>query len=479
MAFAYVAGGLIIILAGILLWRCHTSAAGTGKSVERVVMEAAPDALEHLSGAIQIPTVSCYDEEKIDKSQFRAFHAYLEQTYPGVHRAMERCIMEDGSVYFRWKGTDEMQLPGAFMAHMDVVPVQENEQWKYPPFAGTVAEGYIWGRGTIDMKGQLIAILEAAERLIQSGFNPTRDYYFIFGSDEELANNSGARKIKEKLEASGIRFEFVLDEGATIKDGAAYFIKKDVALIGIGEKGYIDLEIIARQPGGHASVPPPHTAVGLVAAAVERLEKQPMKLQWNAASKAMFDGLLPQMDWKHRFFYANRWLFGRLLLRKMAKDPAMAALFRTTCAATMASGSSSSNILPSLASVTCNLRVAPEQSCKSALEHVRKRCGDQCEIRVLRELEPSAVSKADDETFQKISDCIRRTMEVETVAPCPVVVGTDSRNFHDICDHVYRFVPFHSAKQDADRMHAVDERLEVKSFYQGIAFFQEIMKAFS
>ena len=471
-------GAVLFCLAcftGVLLYRAGRAPAGKVTAGQDDV-PMPEQAVAHLQGALRIKTVSHSEREKIDQSQFEAFRTYLEQSYPNVHRAMERRVMEDGSLLYRWPGRDSSLEPIGFLAHMDVVPAGEEATWSHPPFGGEIEDGYLYGRGAIDMKGQLIALLEAAESLLENSFSPTRDVYFIFGCDEELADNHGAADICAYLKQKGVRFALILDEGSVIKSGTPYGIEGDIAYVGVCEKGYIDLELVATQPGGHASVPPPHTALGEVCRAVTQIERHPFPAEWNPVTRAMFDALAPHMPFGKRFFYANRFLFGWWLKRNLLKTPENAALFRTTCAATMAEGSRAANILPAKATATLNLRTAPEKSSREEISRVAGLCGEHVQVRVIQSLDPSPLSQTRGETYERLCRTISACLPVRAVAPCPVVVGTDSRFFHEISEHVYRFVPFPCMKEESVRMHAADERIELESFGLGIAFFRRLIQ---
>ncbi|MDL2289191.1 M20/M25/M40 family metallo-hydrolase [Clostridia bacterium OttesenSCG-928-F22] len=477
MVVVIVLAAVLLLLAAILLIRVLTFPRAPMEAEEKGADFCMEDgAVDRLIGAIRIKTVSSEEEYRQQDGPLEGYLAYLESTYPLVHETMSRHVMPDNSVYYVWQSKTQGNQPAAFMAHIDVVPAKEEQGWSVSPFEGIVKDGYLYGRGTMDMKGQMIAIFEAVEQLIKKGFEPQRDIYIILGSDEELSDNVGAANIAAKLAQEGVRFQFVLDEGATVKAGDAFYLEQDIAFIGVCEKGYIDLEIQAHQAGGHASAPPKNTAIGQVAAAVARLESKGMKSKWNAVVARMFASLAPYMALRDRLLFANLWLFKPLVLRRLRKEPSMAAMVTTTLAATMAYGSDAPNVLPGKAGVVCNLRVAPEETCAQAVKHVRDACSDGMRVEIIKQKEPSDISRLDGEVFEGIARSIRRTTGLKVVAPYPVVVGTDSRYFHEISECVYRFVPFLSAKEDISRIHTLDERLSLKSFEQGIAFFSDVMQ---
>lgn len=471
--------GWIVLIAVVVFFAALLLIAASKKprpKARREVHETvdADGAARRLAGAIRIPTVSDTDRSKVDFSKFDELHAYLEKEYPLVHAHLSREIMDSKSLIYFWKGTDENLLPAALLAHMDVVSA-EGQEWEIPPFSGEIKDGYVYGRGALDMKGQLIAILESVETLLQQGFAPRRGVYLLFGSDEEPLGLCGARGISETLAQRGVRLSFVVDEGGAIQSGKSMGIAGDIALIGICEKGIMNLKLIAKSKGGHASMPPKHTAVGLIGGAVASIEKHQMKASFNYATAHMFDTLTPHMKGAFRFFFANRWLFGGLLKKILCSMPMSAALVRTTIAPTQLSGSNAPNVMATRAQAVLNIRVAPGQTDADVLSHIEKYT-EETEKEVLYYSAPSKVSSVETEEYALVRDVVADAFPELLSAPYPVVALTDSRHYYTICDNIFRFVPFPSMKEDLGTVHAANERLAVESLGRGIAFYMHLVR---
>ncbi|WP_066684305.1 M20/M25/M40 family metallo-hydrolase [Christensenella intestinihominis] len=471
-------GIIILIAAAVFLLVLFLIAASKKPPQERWApvdeQVDAAGAAGRLAGAIRIPTVSDFDRSKMDYSKFDELHAYLEQAYPLVHKTLAREVTDRKCLIYHWQGTDESLLPAGLLAHMDVVPVNEDE-WDDPPFGGVIRDGYVYGRGALDMKGQLIAVLESVEALLGEGFTPKRSVYLLFGSDEEPMGDFGAKLISEELERRGVRLSFILDEGGAIQDGKMMGVKRDIALIGICEKGVMNLRLTAKGKGGHASMPPRRTAAGGVAKAVTAVEKHQMKGSFNYAAEHMFKTLTPHMGGAFKFFFANKWLFGGLLKSILCKIPASAALIRTTFAPTQLSGSNAPNVLAGSASAVFNIRVVPGETDRDVLAHVKKVAPEAAQD-VIYYYPPSPVSSVDTDEYKGVARAVADAFPELAVAPYPVVAATDSRHYYNICDNVFRFVPFLSIRDDLGTVHAANERLSVESLGRGIAFYKHLVR---
>jgi carboxypeptidase PM20D1 len=239
------------------------------------------EAAERLSHAIQFKTISHSDETQFDKAAFIDFQNYIEQAFPLVHAQLTKEIINQYSLLYTWKGQDENLKPMLLMGHLDVVPVEAgtDKEWQYPPFEGRIADGYIWGRGAMDDKSSMLGILEAVEILLEEEFKPQRTIYLAFGHDEEIGGHTGAAEIAALLQSRGIELEYVLDEGLAIGEDFVPFLSRPVALVGIAEKGYVHVELSVESKGGHSSVPPSHTTIGILSAAIYKLERNPFPLE--------------------------------------------------------------------------------------------------------------------------------------------------------------------------------------------------------
>src|SRR3954447_13584405 len=326
---------------------------------------------EHLGQAVQFQTVSYQDPARFDAEAFRGLHRFLEATYPKLHATLKRELVGDFSLLYTWEGADRSLPPVLLLAHQDVVPVESPRAWRHAPFGGEIADGAVWGRGAVDCKGSLIGTLEAVESLVAGVFRPRRTVLLAFGHDEEVGGRRGARAIAALLERRGVRLEFVLDEGGAITSGIVRGVDRGVAAVGIAEKGYVTLELHATTDGGHSSMPPAHTAAGVLAAAIARLEDDPFPASVNDVTRQTLDYLGPEMSLSRRTALANLWLFGPIVRRQFLAAPATAAMLRTTTAVTMLRAGIKENVLPADAAAVVNFRIIPGESTESVTDRVR------------------------------------------------------------------------------------------------------------
>ncbi|MEE8291236.1 MAG: M20 family peptidase [Candidatus Tectomicrobia bacterium] len=431
-----------------------------------------------LSRAIQIPTISHQTRERFDRQAFLDFQAFLRRSYPYVHGMLSREVISDYSLLYTWKGKDTGKKAILLMAHVDVVPPGANSDWTYPPFEGRIAEGYIWGRGAIDDKGAVISILEAVEMLLRDGFQPRRTIYIAFGHDEEIGGYSGALKINFLLRARDVRVSYVLDEGLVITDGVLPVVSVPVALIGIGEKGNMSLELSATGEGGHSSMPPKNTAVGILSRAVARLEEHQLPAKLDGPVRNMFDYLVPEMSFAQRLVFANLWLFGPLVKKQLAASRATNAMIRTTAAVTMFQGGDKENVLPVHARAIVNFRLLPGDSIDSVVGHVRKIIDDpQVQIRRMQSFsEPPPISDIDSPGYESIQQTIRQVFPGVVIAPSLLIGATDSKHYVELSENVYRFRPIWIRPEDLSRYHGADERVSVENLEKSVQFYYQLIK---
>src|SRR5947209_9033332 len=330
---------LLVLVAALFVYLVVNTFRHPSKQVQ---VQAAQDAsvddsalAAHLAQAIKFQTVSFTAPAQVKTEEFLNFHKFLEETYPLDHSKLNREAVADYSLLYTWKGTDESLKPLLLMAHQDVVPIEPGTEgrWTHPPFDGQIADGFIWGRGSLDDKGSMIGILEAVEMLLRENYQPRRTIYLAFGHDEEVGGPRGATAIAELLQSRGVELESVLDEGGAITEGFIKGLTKSAALVGTGEKGFMSVQLSVETEGGHSSAPPPQTAVGIVSAAIAHLEENPMPARVDGATEAMLGYLGPEMNFPQRVALANLRFFRPLILRQFASTPATNASIRTTTAA--------------------------------------------------------------------------------------------------------------------------------------------------
>lgn len=439
-------------------------------------------ASERLARVIRLRTVSFQEPSEIDRDAFLALHAELEQAFPLVHATLVKEVVGELSLLFTWPGTDAAAKPVLLMAHQDVVPVLggTEDAWTHPPFAGTVADGYVWGRGSLDDKSSVTGILEAVELLLAEGFAPARTVYLAFGHDEEIGGFGGAKKIAELLAERGVELEAVLDEGGFLTEGVLAGTTLPVALVGIAEKGYVTLELGVDGEGGHSSAPPPQTAVGVLSRAIARLEADPFPARLDGATAAMFQRVGPTLPFAQRLVFANLWLTRPLALRALAARASTSAMIRTTTAATMVRGSEKENVLPIRATGLVNFRILPGDTPESVEERVRRVVDDpRVMIRPLPNRNPpSPVSDVAHPAFRKLEQAIRQVSPEENliVAPYLLIAQTDSRHFAGISEAVFRYVGAKIDQHDLAGFHGSDERLGVESYVRAIRTYAQYLR---
>ena len=436
---------------------------------------------QRLGGALRFKTISYQDSSQFDAREFTGFQQYLRTTFPKLHAALKLEHVNGFGLLYQWIGSDTRLAPVVLLAHQDVVPVEAGTEskWIEPPFEGRIAAGYVWGRGALDDKGSLVAILEAVERLLTAGAKPRRTVYLAFGYDEEVGGRRGAAQIAALLASRNVHPYFVLDEGGALTTGLIPGIGAPVALVGIAEKGYVTVELTAHAAGGHSSMPPPQTAVGTLAAALTRLEDHPMPRAIRGPTAAMFDYLGPEMPFGPRLLLANRWVFGGMLAARFGATPQGDAMVRTTTAPTVLQAGVKENVLPSTARALVNFRILPGDSVGGVIEHVRTVVNDAAvDVRALEGnvTNASAVSDVEAEPFQLLARTIRQVIPGAVVTPWLVVGGTDSRHYGRLTPNVLRFVGAAIGPDDLRRVHGTDERVGVQAYANAVRLYLQLLR---
>jgi len=434
---------------------------------------------DRLAGAIRFPTISV--EGKVDASAeaLVGLQDYLKKSFPLVHQRLTRETVNQYGLIYSWPGSDPSLKPILLMAHQDVVPIAPGteEKWHHAPFAGDIADGFIWGRGAWDDKGNLLALFEALEGLVASGVQPKRTIIIVSGQDEEAGGARGAKAIADLLDKRGIHPEFVIDEGEVITDGVIAGATRPVAFIGLAEKGMVTFSLTAEGAPGHSSMPPPQTVVGRLAEALVKLETHPMPARIDGVARRTFEGIAESMTGFQRWALSNLWLTEPLVRHKLEEQPSTNAMMRTTTAVTVISGGNKANVLPGKAEALVNFRIKPGDSIAGVEAHIRETIADPgIRITALPDgEEPSPVSPEDAPGYRWISQAIHESSPDVAIVPGLVVGGTDSRYMTRITDRVYRFMPVHVRPEDVARFHGTDERISVADYEGMIAFYKRLM----
>jgi carboxypeptidase PM20D1 len=442
-------------------------------------------AAARLAEAIRARTVSSLEDPQANADQFRQLHALLQERYPKLHGVMQREVVADLSLLYTWKGSDASLPPILLMAHQDVVPIAPGTEgdWTESPFAGTLKDGFVWGRGAWDDKGNLIAQLEAMEMLAASGFQPKRTVHLAFGADEEVSGERGAKQIAALLKSRGERLEFVIDEGLLITEGIMPGLAKPAALIGIAEKGFLSVVLKVPATPGHSSMPPPRgeSAIAMMSAALKGLEDRQLPGGIRGVAREMFETIAPEMSGFGRVALSNLWLFGPVVQRQLEAKASTNAMLRTTTALTIVNAGSKDNVLPGRAEATVNFRLLPGDSASAVMGHVHDVAqaaapSGRFELSTLPGgSEASPVSPTQSASYQLINRTVREVFPGTLVAPGLMIGATDSRHFTGISEHVYRFSPVRAKPEDLPRFHGTNERISASNLAELIRFYHRLV----
>jgi len=443
---------------------------------------------ERLGLAVQYRTISDLDPSKIDGNSFLGLHRLFKTLYPQVHDKLKVETVNDYSLLYTWEGKNPDLKPIMLISHLDVVPADESEDggWTYPPFSGEIADGCVWGRGTLDIKNGVIGIIEAVEYLIKHDFEPERTVYLGFGHDEEVGGKNGAAAIAALLESRGVELASLLDEGGTVIDAFLPSVETPVGVIGISEKGYLSLQLSVSVDGGHSSMPPQETAIGILSRAISNLEGNPMPAHLEVVEFLM-SYLGSALPFTQRMLFANTWLFSGILKKQLAKSSMLNASMRTTTAPTIINAGVKDNILPGKAEAVVNFRILPGDDLRSVYEMVLERINDERVVVSPLEGEtlegesgwnPSPVADTESPYFTRLERLVRQAFPGSLACPYLVLGGTDARRYAPVTGNALRFNPVQVSREDLQGMHGVDECLSIEncakmvSFY--IAYIEEI-----
>jgi carboxypeptidase PM20D1 len=367
------------------------------------------------------------------------------------------------------------------MGHYDVVPVIQGTErlWQHKPFAGELSEGFLYGRGTLDDKTTVIGILEAVEYLLHKGYQPERSIYLAFGHDEEVSGKNGGKSIAELCEKRQIEFEYILDEGGSIKADGLSGIQKPIALVGIAEKGFLTLQLNVTTEGGHSSMPPPQTGIGIMAEAIDKVQKNPFPARLEGAAAYTIDYLAPEMPFSNKLVMANRWLFKPLITKVMENSKPGNATVRTTIAPTIFEAGVKDNVLPIEAMAKINFRIVPGDTAAYVIQRI-KNVIDKNQVTVeplgTHDPNPSGISDTATLGFRLIHQTIKRCFPDVIVTPNLVVGATDSRFYKNVSKNIYRFMPVRMTDEDLKRFHGTNERISITDFKNVVLFYVEMIK---
>ncbi|GAA0330756.1 M20 family peptidase [Bacillus carboniphilus] len=435
-------------------------------------------ALKRFSTALTYQTISYQDRTKFNFEEFDQFITLLEESYPEVHQQLEREKVNQYSLIYLWKGTDSTQKPIGFTSHYDVVPVLEGTEnnWEQPPFSGNVVDGVIWGRGTLDDKLGVIGLLEAVDYLLEQDYQPTRDVYFMFGFDEEIGGDQGAKAIVETLKNRGVTFEFILDEGGAIVENMVPGVSNPVGVVGISEKGSATAELMIEGSGGHSSQPEDRTNIGRIARAIARLEEKQFKADLRGPGEELFEYVAPEMNFGMKYVFANKFLFEPIIEKILLQQPASAAMIRTTIAPTIFQAGEQYNALPEKATAFVNLRIMPGEPLEEVKDFIVDTIDDKGIKVSISGSEASNVSSSNSKAFQSIQQAARNVYGDVVIAPYLMFAGSDAKHYEAISENTYRFLPVKLTSEDLQRMHGTNEQISIENYINAIKFYVEMIR---
>ncbi len=433
------------------------------------------DAIKCLQTLVKFKTISYKDSSLEDDNEFEKLIESLPLLYPNVFKTCTFTRLEDRALLFKWQGENH-DNPCVLMAHYDVVPVNE-ELWQMPAFDGIIKDGVLWGRGTLDTKVTFNGVLFSANYLIGQGFTPKNDIYFAFSGGEEV-NGKGAVNIVDYFENNGITPALVVDEGGAVVENVFPGVKSACGLIGIAEKGMIDVEYKCNSQGGHASAPKPHTPVGILSKACTKIENKPFKMHITKPVKEMFDTLGRHSTFLYKMIFANLWCF-KGILNMLAKKQGgeMNALMRTTVAFTQMEGSKASNVIPPVAKMVSNIRLNPCDTVDSALKYLEKVVDDKnVQITKIHGMNPSRISQTDCDGYNRVATAVASTWKGAIVSPYLMVQCSDSRHYGRISDKVYRFSAMDLTSEERATIHGNNERIRLETICKAVEFYIRLIK---
>lgn len=469
-------GILFSLLIVVLLFNTFRNSAALPKYTVEGAPASNDSAALHLSQAIQIKTISFGDTLAIDTAEYLKFRNFLETSYPNVHSKLQRQTFNQFSYVYKWTGRDTTLKPYVLMAHMDVVPVEAvaESKWSVPSFSGTIKNDTIWGRGAVDDKVAVIAILESVEKLLQQNFTPNRTIYLCFGHDEEISGKRGAKVISNWFKTQNIHPALVLDEGGQIDTKHFKQLNRPFAVIGTSEKGYANFDLSVEIPGGHSSMPAFETAIDVLNKAIEKIRAHSMEPAITPTMQELLNRTKPAEKFANRLVLSNLWLFKGLMISQLEKTKETNAMVHTTLVPTILQSGIKDNVIPTVAKATFNSRILPGQTSDDVLNFITKAVNDSRVVikkQTISLMEPSPITPFDNPEFKKVEQIIYKSVPDVLVSPFLMIGATDSRYYRSFSDAVLNF----SAVQDVKGFHGIDERIGKSDLNRMIFFYNQLI----
>lgn len=440
---------------------------------------AAGAAAERLAEAVRFRTISYQQAEAIDYGEFERLNAFLRREFPQVFSQLQVETVNGYSLLIRWPGSRPDLKPVLFTAHTDVVPIEPGTEgdWAHPPFDGVIADGRVYGRGTLDDKVGVLGLLEAAEALLSEGFTPERGIVFAFGHDEEISGKGGAGKMAELMAERGWQFLWQVDEGGMVVTDNPLLPEKALAIVNVAEKGYLTLTLVATGEGGHSSRPPKQSTIGRLSAALAKIENNPYSPELVGPVRAMLEAMAPHMGQPERFVFNNLWLTGGIVANQMAADPATSSFVRTTTALTMFNAGVKENVIPQRAEAKVNFRLLPGVTPEQVVERITAIVDDPgIEISYSRWDNVPAISDHEGPGFRVIADAVGESYPDAVVAPSLLVATTDTRHYIDLTENQYRFHGNTMAMAQGASIHGTNEYIDIDGYERSIAVARSMLR---
>jgi carboxypeptidase PM20D1 len=468
--------GLLLVIIAIVAILLFNTLQMSSKQVDAEALEQvtfSDQVYQNLSKAITYQTISFSEDAIPDSAAFFGFHRFLEETFPLTHANLSLEKINTYSLLYKWEGSDPSKKPLIMMSHQDVVPVDQPTlgAWEAAPFEGKITDTHIIGRGTMDDKGTLIAVLEAVEKLLSENYQPTRTLYIASGHDEEVGGGKGAAEIAAHLKAQGVQAAMAIDEGGYIAEGMIPGVSSPVAIINLAEKGFASFRLIVETNGGHSSAPPRENTIGMLAQAIVDLENNQLPYKLVPPIDAQLEYMGPELPFFTKMAFANPWLFKKQILEGLNAH--------TTTAPTIIGGGVKNNVIPTVAEATINFRILPGETIESVKAHIESVISDKVRVETVGFLtNPSPVSAVDSESYTALEKTIRGLYTGTVVVPGLVGGGTDARYFYDIAEDVYRFYPMRINSESMTRFHGIDEKISKENYQEILQFSYHLIMEF-